>query len=521
MIAPLPIAQFAIERVLNTLPEGLLIAAFAWAMLRTLPKQNSRTRFAVWFLALVAVALVPVFSGIHASIASRILPGGAPSISLPSNWAAFFLIGWLLAALIATARLAFGLWRLRQLRKSCAPIELSSLDPDLREIFDELNATPSLASSFATRKVTLATSDSVRVPAAFGLWKPMIVFPAWTMRELSPAELGVILRHEFAHLERWDDWTNLFQKFVRALFFFHPAVWWIERRLSIEREMACDDVVVAQTGNPTGYATCLVSLLERSLAQRGWSMAQAIVHRAREASERLAQILDRDRPVATQVSRPALGMAGAFTLLCLVVVPNSPQVVAFEQNSPTAAYSYASSLAPPVGLSPALIHPAGFETPSPARPSPRSCEAVTMELCAHRTGDPAHHRNSEEFAPTQPSRISAHATTLRTGRSDHQNVAEEIADNSIAHTDDLIEEFASGMLRPASTVLEEQPAVAPAMSTFVVFQSTQFVGSDSGSNAISHITVWRIQGGQLQIWHMVVVNPTFERRTHVPVAHST
>jgi len=48
--------------------------------------------------------------------------------------------------------------------------------------------------------------------------------------------------------------------------------------------MACDDEVVAGTGNPRGYAKCLISLLEKSLARRGWTMAQAAVHRAGEAS---------------------------------------------------------------------------------------------------------------------------------------------------------------------------------------------------------------------------------------------
>ena len=128
--------------------------------------------------------------------------------------------------------------------------------------------------------------------------------------------------HELAHLRRGDDWTNLIQKIVRALFFFHPAVWWIENRLSVEREMACDDAVLAETANPHGYASCLVSLLEKSLAHRlshkQWSMAQAAVHRAREASLRLAQILDTNRPVATRVWRPALGMVGSFSVVCLV-----------------------------------------------------------------------------------------------------------------------------------------------------------------------------------------------------------
>src|SRR4029077_20059958 len=164
-----------------------------------------------------------------------------------------------------------------------------------------------------------------------------IVLPAWALRELPPQDLNVILLHEFAHLRRWDDWTNLVQKIVRALFFFHPAVWWIEKRISVEREMACDDAVLAETANPHGYATCLVSLLEKSLAhrlgQRQWqgSMAQAAVHRAREASLRLAQIIDKNRPAATRVCKPALGIVGVFSVACLMTLPLSPQFVAFDR----------------------------------------------------------------------------------------------------------------------------------------------------------------------------------------------
>ena len=101
--------------------------------------------------------------------------------------------------------------------------------------------------------------------------------------------------------------------------------------LSVEREMACDDAVLAETANPHGYATCLVSLLEKSMAHRAqWSMAQAAVDRAREASLRLAQILDKNRPAATRVWKPALGMVGVFSMVCLMALPHAPQFVAFD-----------------------------------------------------------------------------------------------------------------------------------------------------------------------------------------------
>ena len=267
-----------------------------------------------------------------------------PAIAIPGRWALFVFLAWVVGVGMAMARLATGLWRLRQLRRSCTPVVAADLDPVVRKTVEAIGASKS-ASKSASKPVTVATSECVRVPAAIGFWKRTIVLPAWALRELPPEDLNVILLHEFAHLRRGDDWTNLIQKIVRALFFFHPAVWWIENRLSVEREMACDDAVLAETANPHGYATCLVSLLEKSLAHRGWSMAQAAVDRAREASLRLAQILDTKRPVATRVWKPALGMVAAFSVVCLALLPHEPRFIAFDQGTLASNSDHAYSAA--------------------------------------------------------------------------------------------------------------------------------------------------------------------------------
>lgn len=317
------VAQMAISRVLNSLPEAMLIVLFAGAMLRLLRRQSSGTRFAVWFVALLAVAGLPLIGGMTSGHSLLAAGGMRPLLTLPGGWGLFLFLAWVLAALVAMLRLAVGLCRLRALRRSCVAIDGSELDEAVRK---------NLAEFSSARSVTLATSERINVPAAIGFFKPMIVLPVWAPRELTPAELNVILLHEFAHLRRGDAWTNLLQKILRAIFLFHPAVWWIERRLSLEREMACDDQVLAETANPHGYAKCLIALLEKSVARRGWAMAQAAVNRAREASLRLARILDAGRTSTGKVWKPALGFVGAFSLLCLTVLPHAPQVVAFEPN---------------------------------------------------------------------------------------------------------------------------------------------------------------------------------------------
>ncbi len=211
---------------------------------------------------------------------------------MPDAWGNLLFLAWIVAACVALLRLAIGLWRLRGLRRSCVAIDPAALDFAIQKTVAEFASLKARNSGCVRRN---------KCALCHRLFQTNDCHSRLGSRELPPEELNIILLHEFAHLRRWDDWTNLLQKVVRAIFLFHPAVWWIDGRLALEREMACDDEVVAGTGNPRGYAKCLVSLLEKSFARRGWTMAQAAVHRAREASLRLAQILDARRPHARNV----------------------------------------------------------------------------------------------------------------------------------------------------------------------------------------------------------------------------
>jgi hypothetical protein len=173
----------------------------------------------------------------------------------------------------------------------------------------------------------------VTAPAAIGFLRPAIVFPAWLLPQLSAAEIEVILLHENAHLCRWDQWTNLAQKFVKAVFFFHPAVWWIEDRLTLEREMACDDLVLAQSASPRAYASFLISFAERLQNRRGMALAQALLSRMRQMSMRVAQILDAKRPQRTGLWKPLLGVGAGLLAVVCGAAPYGPRFVAF-QNPP-------------------------------------------------------------------------------------------------------------------------------------------------------------------------------------------
>ncbi|MGA2967233.1 MAG: M56 family metallopeptidase [Terriglobales bacterium] len=489
------LAQVPVERVLNALPEGFLIACFAWALLRVFRRQNSGTRFAVWFLALLAVAVLPVlaiFGEGRLAMMAGMSPkmswapswgSPRPALAIPAEWALFVFLAWILGAGAALLRLGAALWHLRQLLRSCTPIVAADLDPAVRKTIAAIGASRSVAS----RPVTVAASEHVRVPAAIGFCQRTIVLPAWALRELPPHDLNVILLHEFAHLRRCDDWTNLIQKIVRALFFFHPAVWWIEGRLSVEREMACDDAVLAETADPHRYANCLVSLLEKSLAhravrrlpQRQRSLAQAAVNRAREASLRLARILDANRPAATRVWKPALAIVGVFSLACLILLPRAPQFVAFDRAVPASDSMSAS------------LHPVHVETGAPARPSRAQLgsgpQPQQLQIC-YREPSSAAATAKMTTAKVVPARVMA-------GR--------ELAPAPTA--------FAPLNAPPPDQVLALNASVGreavPEFQTLVFVEATEYATSNS--------SVWSVQ-----IWRVTLVNVVGYRMATVPVASS-
>lgn len=316
------LAQLSAERILSCTAEGMVIALLAWLVLRALGRQNSGTRFAVWFAALLGIAALPLLGHWTATNSGLAKPS---EITMPGSWALYIFGAWLLIAAAGLLRVGIGFWHLNRLRKSCVPVDAATLDPLLHKTLEEFEA---------SRGVQLCVSDQLQVPTAIGFRKALVVIPSWTMRELSATELNAILLHELAHLRRRDDWTNLVQKIVGALLFFHPTVWWLEKKLALEREMACDDLVLAQTASPRAYAECLVSLAEKSFLRRGIALAQAAVDRLRQVTLRVSQILDVDRPRATRVWRPAPVLVAGVSVVCLLSVSHTPtRLVSFE-NAP-------------------------------------------------------------------------------------------------------------------------------------------------------------------------------------------
>jgi beta-lactamase regulating signal transducer with metallopeptidase domain len=108
--------------------------------------------------------------------------------------------------------------------------------------------------------VRVAVSDRSDGPATLGWLRPVILLPPSTVLGLTPQQLEAVLAHELAHIRRHDYLVNVLQMLVETLLFFHPAVWWVSRRIRVERELCCDDLAVESCGDALCYAHALTAI---------------------------------------------------------------------------------------------------------------------------------------------------------------------------------------------------------------------------------------------------------------------
>jgi hypothetical protein len=162
-----------------------------------------------------------------------------------------------------------------------------------------------------------------------GFFAPKILIPGWLLGKLSAAELKQIVLHEAGHLGRADDWMNLLQKIALVIFPLNPALAWVERRLCFERELACDERVLRETGAPKAYAACLATLAEYRLGRRGVALALGALGRESELAQRVGRILRRGELMKPLHAKLVLGGAMLGLLAGVAGLERCPQVVGF------------------------------------------------------------------------------------------------------------------------------------------------------------------------------------------------
>src|ERR1044071_1782306 len=111
--------------MLQSIMIGLAMAVFAWALLRVLPRPSAATRFAVWFTALSATAVLSALGTTHHFI--TVPPAiSKPLLSIPGSWARYFVFVWAALSLLGLLRVVAGWLEMRRLRQSCRAISQAS-----------------------------------------------------------------------------------------------------------------------------------------------------------------------------------------------------------------------------------------------------------------------------------------------------------------------------------------------------------------------------------------------------------
>ncbi|HKR61041.1 MAG TPA: M56 family metallopeptidase [Pyrinomonadaceae bacterium] len=123
------------------------------------------------------------------------------------------------------------------------------------------------------RNVRLVLSTRPVEPGVCKIWNPVIVLPESIAKHLDDDELLVIMLHELVHIERRDNLIGKLQIALAGLFWFHPLVWFISRKLFDEREQACDERVLELYAVPETYAASILKVVRFSF---GWNAAGVI-----------------------------------------------------------------------------------------------------------------------------------------------------------------------------------------------------------------------------------------------------
>lgn len=253
-------------------------------------------------------------------------------------WLPVLVCAWVLGLALMLVRLGGGLLVVHQLRR----LGVRPVGVGWQQRLD------TLAECMALRR-PVALLESVRVagPVAVGWLRPVVLLPAGLVAGLPVAQLEAVLAHELAHIRRHDYLLNLLQSLIEALFFFHPAVWWVSAQVRREREHCCDDLAVEALG---GDAKPLARALAALAAwQSSADAAPAPLPRLSLAATggalftRVKRLLVPTPEVAVRPAEGALAGGGAAALALLIVLTTSALL-----RAPLAANAADGVQAPPI-----------------------------------------------------------------------------------------------------------------------------------------------------------------------------
>lgn len=276
--------------LLNSLWQDALFALLALVSFLVLSQRSAALRHVVGMVFLLAMVIAPLLTvaTFLQEPATKLNVGGfVPAMSRPhldtttgafvqesNGVAAAVALLWFLGAVAMLVRQLGGLQLIGALDRQ----PFDALPPALQR------RVLALQQAFGiSRTVAVRLSDNVLSPFTIRYLRPVIWLPVSMLTRLEPDQIEALLAHELAHIRRADWLWNGLQCMAESLLFFHPAAWWLSRRIRQEREHACDDLAVDACGNAIALAEALATLERQRpsfprlvLAAHGGSLMQRI-----------------------------------------------------------------------------------------------------------------------------------------------------------------------------------------------------------------------------------------------------
>jgi beta-lactamase regulating signal transducer with metallopeptidase domain len=319
--------------------QGAAIAALAAAVMGFCRRPWVRYWVGVGALALMTAMPLVTFLLMDASVLRPPSPAARAALSIVGSFLRsmlpFLVQGWFVGVALLSLRFAGGFLLLEQKRRQQSTPPGARVLALCREVQQRLGV---------RRAIRYLECGWLPVPAAIGCIRPVIFFPAAALTGLSEMQLRAVIAHELAHVRRWDFLVNLFQILTETLLFYHPALWWLNKRIRAERELCCDEIAVSVAGDRIAYAHALVLMAKRGSAS---GLAMAATHGI--LSQRIFHILGRDG------ARPRIaGLAGSLLFLIASVAAGYALFAAApglepHENTGTIASQRIASLAPVSG----------------------------------------------------------------------------------------------------------------------------------------------------------------------------
>lgn len=343
----LEISRFTAQAFVSGLWQGLLLIAVAALCLRLLSRVSASARFAVWGLVFALVIAIPL---LHPEIIAARQPYAPPgAIHLGGGWSLAISGIWATLTLLRASQLWMQAARLHRIWHNARP---AVADPETLALLRDRG-----------RSAQLCSSADVDSPCVIGFFSPRLLIPERLHPTLAETDLRQIVLHECEHLRREDDWINLLQKIGMALFPLNPALLWVDRRLSLERELACDAGVVASTGAPFDYARCLTRLAEHRLFGRSVGLSLSAWSRQPELTQRVLRLLRPMREMSSFHAKAVIALLGLGLAAGAGEMARAPRLVSFDfDNVAAAPVSQAAAATTPA---PVATQVASLQAPQP------------------------------------------------------------------------------------------------------------------------------------------------------------